>query len=414
MKSYYKAFTLVELIVSISLSIVLMVAVGMFLTDWVKNITLQKKILENNSLISDFSQIISNEFDSISLYETWFLWSQTWVLFKMDKSYDKWWFMYLWEKSFSWFYCSWSTNHIIIKNFIPFEKDAWDIFSWYNYDDWTYKTSFFSWTILKWASIFTWTYFWASDLVFWAWNDMYVSDTLNHVILKFDKTNTNIMPQIVLWKSSIFWYKQVNSDTWTLVSLNNPTGLAYDSVDNILFVADTLNDRILYLSGWLAYTLLDRYDSLREPTWLYYEAWNLYISNSGAWEILVYSGGTDSNLFSKADNVLKVLKSWFWYPTWISLAWWNLKISDFLWRKIYLLNKNTWFSIPSTNLSSFDFSRLAYNKNSDYLLDTPISFSLFDFSNNLFTFMFKYYKNYSCNNSNENIEKTYLFKKFIK
>lgn len=524
------AFTLVELLVSISLTIILMLSITMFVTDWVKNIVTQEAIVSNNSDFTDFKYTFLDNLSSTNKYLTWFT-NSTWALFRADKNFSKWWFTYIWSQYFTWIYCSWtdndSTNHFIVKSFVPFESTNTDLFSWYNYDDWTYKTSFFSWTISNWTNIFTWTYFWPTALAFWNWSDMYVSDSIDHTILKFDKNNTSTLPQIVVWKSGIYWND--------LTTLNTPTWLAF--WDNTLFIADTLNDRIVYLSGWLMYELLNRDDWLREPTGLYYDSVSktLYISNSAAWEILSYSSqnispnpqlninfnpnitvnslnnidlkfysqsnlstpinitsasvsdfvfnwinkwasdsvsiwsvlsysfsGTTNNILSwntywltlnniswnftsnwnyfvnmtlswttnwsanfpyftqgdndittKWDNILKTITWWLLYPTWIKFDWTNLVVSDFLDRKLKTIDL-AWNLLSSSALKIFDFNSLAYNKYSDYILKTPIKSLDLSFSNNLVSGLLNYYKNYSCNNRNENINRTYLFKKFYK
>lgn len=414
-EGFVSAFTLVELLVSISLAIVLMTSISLFVTDWVKNITLQKNIVDNNWDFNDFKSVFSDNLNSLNKYATWFT-NSTWALFKANRNYSKWGFTYIWEQNFTWTYCSWtdndSTKHLIIKNFVPFESTNSDTFSWwYNYDDWTYKTSFFSWTIKNNWNSFSWTYFWPTDITFDSWTWMYVSDTLNNTILKFDKNSTNTLPQILVWKAWIFDENYASGQLGTWITLNNPTWLVY--WNNTLFISDTLNNRILYLSGASIYTLLDENDSIKEPTWLAYNAWTLYISNSWRWEILSYSWWIDSNIFTKQNNSLKLLNYTFLYPTWINFIWWNLKISDFLDRKIKTINAITWNFASDSDLSPFDFSKLAYNKYSDYLLKTPIKSLNLDYSNNIFNFDMKYYKNYSCNDIKSNIERTYLLKKYL-
>lgn len=412
-------FTLVELIVSVSISAILMIWVSLFVSDWVKNITNQKVNLENNEDFTKFKYFFWDTMNSQVSYATWFT-TNSWVLFRSEKNYYRWWFTYIWEKFFTGIYCSWtendSTKHIIIKNFIPFESVIWnwDIFTWKNYSDWTYSSSYFSWTIQNAWNSFSWTYFWPSDIVFWNWNDMYVSDTINHTILKFDKNNTSLSGQIIAWISWNFWNNFVSWANPTRVNLNNPTWLAF--WDNVLFIADTLNDRILYISAsWLIYELLNRDDSIREPTWIYYDSSTktLYISNSWSREILSYFWWSDSNVFTKPDNTLKVITWSLSYPTWIKFDWTNIIYSDFLERKIKTISL-AWNQISSTNLQNFDFSKIVYNKYSDYLLYTPIKSFNYNYYSNLFSLNLEYYKLYSCIDSKSNISRTYLFKKYIK
>jgi hypothetical protein len=101
------------------------------------------------------------------------------------------------------------------------------------------------------------------------------------------------------------------------------------------------------------------------------------------------------------------------YPTWIKFDWTNIIFSDFLERKRKTIDLN-WNFVSSIDLQNFNFSLINYNKYSDYLLKTPIKSLNLNYSNNIFTFNMQYYKNYSCNNSKDNISRTYLFKKYLK
>jgi type II secretory pathway pseudopilin PulG len=54
MKQQKHAFTLIELIIGISISMILMVSIGVFITSGMKHITLQKSILDANNDVSVF------------------------------------------------------------------------------------------------------------------------------------------------------------------------------------------------------------------------------------------------------------------------------------------------------------------------------------------------------------------------
>jgi len=253
------AFTLVELLVWISISIVLMMSVTLFVSSWMKNIADEQKILQNSWEFSSFSFNLQNTVNHTGSWkylsyfwswETLNVLSSTWVLFKRNQYFWKWGFSYIWELEIDWEidtengYCfPWSedtkTNHLIIKNFVPFEEQWEDMFNdWYDV-------------------VFTWG---ISDP-----SNTYISDTLNHVIYKdWD---------IIIWKW-VYWDKFREGDFWTWVYLNNPTWLAL-SWSTHLFVSDTLNNRVLYynITAKTIHKLLDETDWLLEPTGLYYNSW---------------------------------------------------------------------------------------------------------------------------------------------
>jgi len=89
MKKNFRGFTLIEIMIWVSISIVLMIWVWIFVSSWIKNITIQKQILEQNSLFSqtlqNFENIFSPWFEIISL-------SNSWVLVKSN--------FFLWEGNF--------------------------------------------------------------------------------------------------------------------------------------------------------------------------------------------------------------------------------------------------------------------------------------------------------------------------
>ena len=284
MKSIKNAFSLIELIVWITISMVLMVSVGIFISSWMQNIFTQQKILENTSNFTDFS---SNLLSTFNLLSTWsFAAVNTWsgIIFKREQYFWEWWFSYIWTEKLDWVYCDSDseetiTNSIFIKNFIAFEENWEDIFN--DYD-----------IILK------------SKL-----SGIYQSFQKEHVI-------RNLSGDIIIWKW-IFWNKFEEWVSWTDIYLNSPTWLAINW--NILYISDTLNNRILYYDIiWdKIHTLLDENDGLNEPTGLYYNDFSLYISNSWNWEILKYSSKSSllnpdltMNWFSENINEIHLSFSW--------------------------------------------------------------------------------------------------------
>lgn len=292
MKKYIKAFTLVELIVWITISMLLMFSVSMFVSNGIKNITNQKSSLENDIKTKDFTKSLYDSLNSIDKTFAYKIWSNNELLLKVNKLYDKWGFLYIWSWNLDKYYCdSWSesdiTNHFINKNFIPFEWMGWDIFDWKSYDNWTISTNMFSWTINSNKNLV-----WPTDLIdnWWVW---FVSDTLWHSIYKFNYPALTNFTKIV-WKE-VFWDEFSDWSIWTWVFLNNPTWLSYATIWSTwyLFISDTLNDRVLYLNlnTNKIYKLLWREEWLKEPTGIYYDDTEktLYIANSWKKQILAYS-----------------------------------------------------------------------------------------------------------------------------
>lgn len=292
MKKFIKAFTLVELIVWITISMLLMFSVSMFVSNGIKNITNQKSSLENDIKTKDFTKSLYDSLNSIDKTFAYKIWWNDEVLLKVNKLYDKGWFLYIWSGNLDKYYCdSWSesdiTNHLITKNFIPFEWKWGDIFNWKSYDNWTIITNMFSWTINSYNNLV-----WPTDMIdnWWVW---YVSDTLGHSIYRFNyPALTNFIK--IVWKD-VFWDEFSDWSIWTWVFLNNPTGLSYATIWSTwyLFISDTLNDRVLYLNlnTNKIYKLLWREEWLKEPTGIYYDNTDktLYIANSWKKQILVYS-----------------------------------------------------------------------------------------------------------------------------
>lgn len=253
-----KAFTLVELLVGITISMLLMVSVWIFITTWMNNINIQQKVLsDNKSLVGNISKLQSIIINSEKLINSY--WSG--FLLKKQQNFDEWGYTYVWVKEINKEYCSeWEnldTQHVFMSNFIPYEE-IWE----------NINTDFDE--ILE------------SEVVTVWWID-YKSDIKNHQII--DITN-NIT---AIWRD-IYWDTLSGWAHWTPgteVFLNSPTWLA--DVDWKLVFSDTLNNRILYLSWWLVYPLLDEKNGLKEPTGLVYFWSNLYISNSAKGEILKLS-----------------------------------------------------------------------------------------------------------------------------
>ena len=232
----------------------------MLVVEWVILLCKKKVLDDNKQLSSDILYLQKKILNSKKYISN--IWTATWILLRQNKYFDKWGFSYIWVKEFNKTYCqTWEitkTNHLYVSNFIP----------------------------LNWVS---------------TWTTNYKSDTKNNQILKKISWNW----ERVVWRD-IYWDKFSDWDFWTWVFLNSPTWIV-EIWAKVVF-SDTLNDRVLYLSGSQVYTLLDEKDWLEEPTWLAYNnsTNSLYISNSGKWEVLRLSSESYwNNPQLKIDNINK-------------------------------------------------------------------------------------------------------------
>lgn len=247
-----KAFSLIEMIIWISISVLLMVSVWIFVNSWMKTIFYGQKSIENMSELNYFVKDIYSSFEKMSTWSVILNTSWSWLLFKRNKLYNQGWFSYIWITEQDNYFCddpnseSTKTKHVFIKNFIPF---------WTN------------------------------------WNELNITSNWYTSYQKENKIIDNNSKKTIVWKD-IFWHDFEEWAEATNVYLNSPTWIATDGEK--LYISDTLNNRILFLSWTTIHKLLDETDWLKEPTWLYYDSWDkaLYISNSWNWEILSFSNKT--------------------------------------------------------------------------------------------------------------------------
>jgi hypothetical protein len=263
-----KAFSLIELIVWITISMLLMVSVWVFISSGMKNIFAWQKVLEN---ISDFTNFTDNLNKNIHLIQSGSFSptnTPSWILFKRWQNFSDWWFSYIWTQILDNIYCNsgaedTKTNHIFIKNFIPFEESWEDIFTDY-----------------------TWVLSSTETNIWWK---IYRSFQKEHRIAVKNWTQRDT----IIWKT-IFWDKFIEWANPKDIYLNSPTWLDTDWTN--LYISDTLNHRILYLDNSnKIHLLLDESDGLNEPTWLYYNDSSLYIANSWYGEILKYSSTSQAS-----------------------------------------------------------------------------------------------------------------------
>lgn len=326
-------FTLVEMIISITISMLVMGAIWVIVSWWIKWVLTQEATLTNSdnfySFYNELQWVFSNTNIDFKNVKT-----SSWLIIKQYSNFDKGWFSFIWDATFSWIYCKTDldvsdvdpeSKHLYIKTFIPYEEIWEDLFKTWDYE------KIFSGTVTSWANT-------------------YVSDTLNHVITK----NWTI----IVWKW-YFWSSFSWGLSWTGVYLNNPTWLVLSG--SILFISDTLNNRILAYDtvNDKIELLLDIDDGIYEPTWLLYDKWVLYISNSWKNEVLKYSSSWYEN--NKLDISFKIDKDIY------NLK--KLEVSFYDWvsniKPIINNSTNKWyFTIKkwTNNLKSTDYLTWSSNK----------------------------------------------------
>lgn len=329
-------FTLIETIISISISLILMIWVSLFIVNWMEKITIQKNILVNLGISDNYFSNINDRFLSKKLtFKD--LWTNSWILLKSSNIFWKWTFSYIWVKTMTW-YCTekpdLTTKHLQIIDFIPFEWKNFDIFS---------NNTFSWWEVL------------------WDLNKKYITDFYNHNVYVWDKDDFSNTKELIIWNWTFGWKLDIS---WTWTYLNYPTWVAYG--DSKLFISDTGNNRILYLSGLELYSLLNINDWIFEPTWLFYDNWILYISNSWKWEILAYYSNnidkTSASLdFTPDENVL-----------WVT--WFNIKIKNQNWSDISLSWPNWTWSFSFSWFSSFVWDSVSLSNWINYLFSWSIDF----------------------------------------
>jgi type II secretory pathway pseudopilin PulG len=256
--AYNKAFTLVELIVWVTISMLLMTSVWVLVSGGMQNILKQQKIMQKNSLLTTSVSDFYNGFYNITLSWGYIHNNSSGALFKINQNIQKWGFWYFWIISQDDQYCPTDSDlprldYLTWKTFIPYEEIDEDIMDTYS------ETTFQE---VSTGSI------------------IYKVDTLNHKIYEDDIL-------IIWWE--VFWHEFINWADWIDIRLNSPTWIVL--AEWWFFFSDTLNHRVLFYENWKISLILDKNDGLSEPTWLAYDNLKntLYVANSWKWEVLKYS-----------------------------------------------------------------------------------------------------------------------------
>lgn len=334
MKKNKNAFTLVEMIVWVSITLVLMISVWIFVSSWMKNITIQKQILDKNNdiwnLVQDLDSIFWQNYNIITNTSTSILLKTNYILWNPA-------YYYIWEKTSTW-YClndpDLENKYLVFKAFNPI---------------------FLTWTTYSWSYI--------QNVIYSGW-------------------------QIIVW-NWVFWDTFTNWSNWTWTYLNNPSSITFDWWWK-LYISDSWNNRVLYVSGGLIYKLLDIDDGIFNPTWILYYLSKLYILNSWKNQLLVMDSSSSSSkpialTISPEHNItidkidIEVLPNDFvinWtYDTWSYDFWWTI-------------TKNPWDTVSQTG-NKLTYNFVWWSKSLIWWVNYPINIPSFSWNLSPWTYYLK-------------------------
>lgn len=461
-------FTLIEILVWTTISIILMIWVWVFVTSWMKNITIQKWILNSKDeyvwFFNELNDIFLDKFDILKHTSSWIVVKRGYNLWK-PQIYD------FSVKTLTW-ECQndpdIETKYLELKNYNPFILRSWAyswsylknqiylwsnvlVWAWVSWDnliDWIQSTNVYlnnpAWIAREWSIIFisdsannrilysnSWKIYNLVDHTYWIYQptwilyddkELFILNSWNNELLslaskisspepldlsfKSDESfSFNRMKIEVLENFTIWWSYNISDFNFSWISKNIEDSVSLSS--NVLTYAFTWSRNI---TSWNNYKI-----EVSDFTWTFNEKWSYYIklsfltwSNLRYEEFFPYKVNSDDDLLTKIDNDFKVL-TWFTnnYFTDISLNWWNLVLKDYIYWNFLELTKSWDFVWSWTITIPSNFETL--NKVYDFKIkDLSIVKNW-----NLLTIKLEYYKNFSCIDETQNIVKTLLFKKTL-
>lgn len=459
-----KWFTLIELLIAVTISALIMTSVLMFTWDMIRSSLKSEKILKNqnnNVVFEDKISEILNNISSGSIIASWSSFGnyETWIIL-----YNKWTknpLIYFWTRTFTW-YCdsvwqgasaTWTIRKLIIKELIP-QNTHKSTISWDYYIDSNKNSIYYTWWIIIIGNEVAWDTLWA----YWTWTQLsnpgalfetatylYIADSGNNRILSYNKTSKSI--NIV-----------ATYNDW----INNPTDIYYENWE--LYIANTWNGNILRIkdsySDWtkliakFKQTQVSPFDKMvfkfdwlpivtwPNSTWDFTFVWGInkywwdtiltwstlsYVfswSNSlaaGTYEIdinnispqPVLNGnyGVNINIYSWATLVKNINSLYFikWDSTVATRAWNMIEILTW-W--LTFPNNITWIWSWDNNITSWSWI-INNNWLDEYISDFPVENFSYRLNWNLLNIKYNYYKNYDCITDKHTLkERNYI--KYIK
>ena len=337
-------FTLIETLVSVIIAAILMTSVTILISNWLKSNTKSQNSIKQQSNNIDFKERVFDLTNNFN-WEIIFSWSDFWEKYKtgyfLKTNSPELPITFIWIKSFTW-YC--------------------DSYSWITENSWTFQRLTIKWILPD------------------EWIDL--SGNLNSInySLSSDWNSLFSWSQIIVWD----WYpwNLIDNSDSTKTQLNHPFSLI--AWTDSIFIADTLNDRILSYSWnlWITEVLWPS-NWISKPNSLYLNWNDLYIWNVWNWK--VYNLSFSSSSESLSWNNLSIYSSWNLYPYY------------------------NWYSFVNNIDWTWSLNKNIFDDDSDYILK---NFDIIK-SWNVFNFRIEYYENYNCLDENGWNTKEILIKKSL-
>jgi prepilin-type N-terminal cleavage/methylation domain-containing protein len=206
-------FTLIELMLAVTISTMLMISIIVFVSNWINIIKKNDKILSEDLKNIDFEENFLKTISNTN--EIYFSWTsfwdyKTWIFLKTSSPNLP--ITFIWIKTFTGFCdrfweetinATWTVQKLVIKEFILPEINQDSItLNWISY-----KLSH-TWNIIySWSEIIIWNWITWNNLnelnpintqlnyassITWNVNFLYIADTLNDRILYYNTTNNTI------------------------------------------------------------------------------------------------------------------------------------------------------------------------------------------------------------------------------
>lgn len=450
-------FTLIELLIAVSISALIMTSVMIFTWDMIRNsIKSQKRLVEqNNNSLSELK--IQDTLNNISWNSIFFSWSsfwyyKTWIILKTNWNSSP--LVYIWLKTFTW-YCNnawsqtnatWTINKLVIKEMVG---ETSHLNSANYYID-TNKNSIYS----AWWNLIIWTWIKWSDYsqnplktelsnpsaIYETADYLYISDNGNNRILSYDKASHLI--EIIA--DNLDW-------------INNPTDLFYQAWT--LYITNAWNNNILTIKdsywNWTIANITFKIGSwaitfdkielkfnwipnISSPNTIWNFSFN-WINSSvnddvSVWTSLIYSFSWINNTITGGTiniNNINPKPAWVW-SYWVNInfySWgilsktlnelyyikWDNNVGTRVWNIIDIL---TWWLVYPNNITSANnwdtnitnWTWILNNIwNNEYISEFPIKDFSFWLKNNFLNIKYTYYKTYDCINEKHLIkERNYI------
>ncbi len=466
MRKKINGFTLIELIIAVTISTILMLSIVVFVSNWIYTIKKNDKILSEDLKNIEFEEEFLKTISNINwIYFSWAsFWDyETWIFLKTSSLNLP--ITFIWIKTFTGFCdnfwediinATWTVKKLIIKEFVlPEFKEKSSNLNWISY------TLSHTWHIIySWSEVIIWNWIagfnlneqkpkntqlnYASSII-GSGTFLYIADTLNDRILYYNINNNTIKE--LLWKKE-----------W----INKPTSLYFSWSD--LLIANSWNWKILNYKDWewdwsklnVKFQVFKEFtatgisftfswiSNITSPNliWNFTFSWitwtwaDDYISN---WSSLIYNFSWWSNTFKtwqlyeiQIDWIGPVpINTWSYYVKLDFLTWsvlytdyfpyftiWDWNLVTNTWN--FLKTLSWWFNyIYSINWpNSFSWEIIDWNfalNNSiwrEFISNFPIKDFNYNYLDNVLTLKFNYFKYYDCV-SEKHIIKEKILKKLL-